>query len=70
MFNEARRVTKKIRLSDFFQRIDIVQKNDNYDSFYRGLLTQNANEQDQYFTEEVNHILYKKEHEDIPNQNI
>lgn len=59
MFNEARKLTGKIRLSDFFQRIDIVQKNDNYNSFYRGLLTQNSNEQDQYFTEEVSDISYK-----------
>jgi len=51
--NEARQVKSKIRLSDFFQRTDIVQRGDNYDSFTRGLLTQIAQEQDQYYTSEV-----------------
>lgn len=60
MFNEARKLTGKIRLSDFFQRTDIVQKNDNYDSFYRGLLTQKAHEQDQYITKEVSNVLLQK----------
>lgn len=58
MVNEARKVTGKIRLSDFFQRIDIVQNKNNYDSFYRGLLTQSSQEQDQYVTEEVSKILF------------
>lgn len=51
--NEDRRITSKIRLSDFFFRSDIVQKNDNYDSFTRGMLTQRSQSQDQFFTEEV-----------------
>lgn len=53
MVNEARRVTSTIRLSDFFSRVDIVQRNENYDSFIRGLLTQQSQGQDQYFTAEV-----------------
>lgn len=53
LVNEARNVTSKLRLGDFFQRTDIVQKKDNYDSFIRGLLSQIAQEQDQYYTSEV-----------------
>jgi len=53
LINEARQVKSKIRLSDFFQRTDIVQRGDNYDSFTRGLLSQIAQEQDQYYTSEV-----------------
>lgn len=51
--NEARKVTSRIRLSDFFLRSDIVQRKDNYDSFTRGLLSQHAQSQDQFFTVEV-----------------
>jgi len=40
-------------MSDFFFKPDIVQRQDNYNSFTRGLLTQHAQEVDQYFTEEV-----------------
>lgn len=57
MYNEARKPTGGIRLSDFFQKIDIVQSKDNYDSFYRGLLTQKAQEQDEFITKEVCFIL-------------
>jgi len=53
LVSEARKITSKIRLSDYFFKPDIVQKQDNYDSFTRGLLTQKAQEVDQYFTEEV-----------------
>lgn len=53
LVNEARKVTSKIRLSDFYLRSDIVQRKDNYDSFTRGLLTQPPQGQDQFFTEEV-----------------
>lgn len=34
-------------------RTDIVQQGDNYDSFTRGLLTQHAQGQDEFFTKEV-----------------
>lgn len=57
MVSETRRVTSRIRLSDFYLRSDIVQKDKNYDSFTRGLLTQHAQGQDQFFTEEVGVIL-------------
>jgi len=53
LVNEARKVTSKIRLSDFFLRTDIVQRGDNYDSFTRGLLSQITQDQDQFFTAEV-----------------
>jgi len=53
LINEARQVKSTIRLSDFFLRTDIVQRIDNYDSFIRGLLSQIAQEQDQYYTSEV-----------------
>lgn len=53
MFNEARRVTGSLRLSDVFSKTDMVQSNDNYDSFLRGMLTQKAQEQDQFVTNEV-----------------
>lgn len=48
----------KIRLGDFFFKPDIVQRQGNYDSFIRGLLTQHSQEVDQYFTEEVPKIQY------------
>ncbi|XP_022162140.1 peroxidase-like [Myzus persicae] len=59
LVNEARNVTSKLRLGDFFQRTDIVQKKDNYDSFIRGLLSQIAQEQDQYYTSEVSEYLFR-----------
>jgi len=43
----------RLRLSDFFLRSDVVQSKDNYDSFIRGMLTQHAQGQDQFFTTEV-----------------
>lgn len=48
----------KIRLGDFYFKPDIVQRQGNYDSFIRGLLTQHSQEVDQYFTEEVRKIQY------------
>ncbi|XP_015374037.1 PREDICTED: peroxidase-like [Diuraphis noxia] len=63
LINEARKVTSKIRLSDFFLRTDIVQRGDNYDSFTRGLLSQISQEQDQYFTSEVSEYLFR-----VPNK--
>jgi len=63
LMSESRRVTSKLRLSDLFLRTDIVQKNDNYDSFFRGLITQHAHEQDQYITEEISEYLLRR-----PNQ--
>lgn len=53
MVSEARLVTSKMRLSDFYIRTDIVQRKENYDNFMRGMLTQHAQGQDQFFTEEV-----------------
>lgn len=55
-------MTSKIRLSDFYFRTDIVQRKENYDNFMRGMLTQHAQGQDQFFTEEVNFTTchYKK----------
>ncbi|XP_060871134.1 peroxidase-like isoform X1 [Metopolophium dirhodum] len=53
LVSEARKITSRIRISDFFFKPDIVQRQDNYDSFTRGLLTQHAQEVDQYFTEEI-----------------
>lgn len=53
LVSEARKITSKIRLSDFYFKPDIVQRQDNYDSFTRGLLTQPAQEVDQYYTVEV-----------------
>jgi len=58
LVSEPRKITSKIRLGDFFFKPDIVQRQDNYDSFIRGLLTQHAQEVDQYFTEEVPKIQY------------
>ncbi|VVC25042.1 Hypothetical protein CINCED_3A001808 [Cinara cedri] len=63
LMNEARRVTSRIRLSDFYFKTDIVQRNDNFDAFTRGLLTQRAQEQDQFFTEEVSEFLFR-----VPNK--
>lgn len=60
LYNESRKVTSKIRLSDFYLRSDIVQNKDNYDSFTRGLLTQNSQEQDEFFTEEVYTIINRR----------
>ncbi|XP_060870430.1 peroxidase-like [Metopolophium dirhodum] len=65
LVNEARQVKSKIRLSDFFQRTDIVQRGDNFDSLTRGLLTQISQEQDQYFTSEVSEYLFR-----IPNKTV
>lgn len=59
LVNEARKVTSKIRLSDFFFKTDIVQRKDNYDNFLRGLLTQHSQEQDQFFTKEVNMCFWR-----------
>lgn len=53
LVNESRQTTSKLRLSDIFLRPDIVQNKDNYDSLVRGMLTQHAQGQDQFFTKEV-----------------
>lgn len=64
LFSEARNVVSKIRLSDYFTKPQIVQNQNNYDSFTRGLLTQNSQAQDEFFTEEVEYfyliyLIYK-----------
>lgn len=53
LVSESRQTTSKLRLSDIFLRPDIVQSKDNYDSLVRGMLTQHAQGQDQFFTTEV-----------------
>jgi len=57
LVDEFGNVTSKIRLRDYYFIPEIVQKEDNYDHFSRGLLTQNAQDQDQYYTEEVYYIF-------------
>ncbi|XP_050432036.1 peroxidase-like [Adelges cooleyi] len=59
LVNESRKTKAKIVLSDFFLRTDLVQKDDNYDSFTRGMLTQQAQGQDRFFTAEVSDKLFK-----------
>lgn len=53
LVDESRQTTSKLRLSDIFLRPDIAQNKDNYDSLVRGMLTQHAQGQDQFFTREV-----------------
>jgi len=53
LVSESRQTTSTLRLSDIFLRPDIVQNKDNYDSLIRGMLTQHAQGQDQFFTTEV-----------------
>jgi len=57
LVDESGNVTSKIRLRDYYFIPEIVQNEDNYDRFSRGLLTQNAQDQDQYYTEEVYYIF-------------
>uniref|UniRef100_A0A2S2NAX9 Peroxidase n=1 Tax=Schizaphis graminum TaxID=13262 RepID=A0A2S2NAX9_SCHGA len=59
LVSEARKITSKIRLSDYFFKPDIVQKQDNFDSFTRGLLTQKAQEVDKYFTKEISELAVR-----------
>lgn len=56
LVDESGNVTSKIRLRDYYFIPEIVQKKDNYDHFSRGLLTQNA--QDQDHTTQKKYILY------------
>jgi len=57
LVDESGNVTSKILLRNYYFIPEIVQRKDNYDHLSRGLLTQNAQDQDQYFTEEVYHIF-------------
>ncbi|XP_015374036.1 PREDICTED: peroxidase-like [Diuraphis noxia] len=59
LVSESRQTTSKLRLSDIFLRSDIVQDKDNYDSLIRGMLTQHAQGQDQFFTKEITEFLFK-----------
>lgn len=59
LVDESGNVTSKIRLRDYYFIPEIVQKEDNYDRFSRGLLTQNAQDQDQYYTEEVSDFAFR-----------
>ncbi|XP_022170134.1 peroxidase-like isoform X2 [Myzus persicae] len=59
MVSEARNITSRIRLKDFFFKPDIIQRQGNYDSFTRGLLKQHVQEIDQYFTEEISEFAIR-----------
>lgn len=57
--NESRQTTSTLRLSETFLRSDIVQVKDNYESLMRGMLTQHAQGQDQFFTTEISEFLFR-----------
>ncbi|XP_060870138.1 peroxidase-like [Metopolophium dirhodum] len=59
LVSESRQTTSTLRLSDIFLRPDIAQNKDNYDSLVRGMLTQHAQGQDQFFTKEITEFLFR-----------
>ncbi|XP_050538280.1 peroxidase-like isoform X4 [Daktulosphaira vitifoliae] len=60
LMNEFRKTTSSLQLSDVFFKSDLVQENDNFDSITRGMITQHAQGQDQFFTSQISNLLFKK----------
>lgn len=59
LFSEYRqRPEVTVRLSDTFNRPEIIEDGDNMDSLTRGLSTQSQEEIDPFFTAEVSHYIY------------
>ncbi|XP_026813543.1 peroxidase-like [Rhopalosiphum maidis] len=63
LVDESGNVTSKILLRNYYFIPEIVQMKDNYDHLSRGLLTQNAQDQDQFFTEEVSEFAFRTPNE-------
>nr|CAD7442712.1 unnamed protein product [Timema bartmani] len=59
MVTEARDTTNVLRLSDHFNRPEVIRVRDNFDSLTRGLTTQKMMEADQFFTTELTNYLFR-----------
>nr|CAD7590042.1 unnamed protein product [Timema genevievae] len=59
MVTEARDTTSVLRLSDHFNRPEVIRARDNFDSLTRGLTTQKMMETDQFFTTELTNYLFR-----------
>lgn len=57
--SESRETTKTLRISDVFLRPRVLEQNDNYDSFGRGMATQSFQKADKNFDIEVKEFLLK-----------
>ncbi|CAG2053635.1 unnamed protein product, partial [Timema podura] len=59
MVTEARDTTSVLRLSDHFNRPEVIRARDNFDSLTRGFTTQKMMETDQFFTTELTNYLFR-----------
>lgn len=57
--SESRETTKTFRISDVFLRPRVLEQNDNYDSFGRGMATQSFQKADKNFDVEVKEFLLR-----------
>jgi len=57
--SESRETTETLRISDVFLRPRVLEQNDNYDSFGRGMATQSFQKADKNFDIEVKEFLLK-----------
>nr|CAD7260308.1 unnamed protein product [Timema shepardi] len=59
MVTEARGTSNVLRLSDHFNRPQVIRARDNFDSLTRGLTTQKMMETDQFYTAELTNYLFR-----------
>lgn len=57
--SETRETTRTMRISDVFMRPRVLEQEDNYDSFGRGMATQSFQKADKFFDEEVKDFLLR-----------
>uniref|UniRef100_A0A8D8RDW0 Peroxidase n=1 Tax=Cacopsylla melanoneura TaxID=428564 RepID=A0A8D8RDW0_9HEMI len=56
---ESRHILQELRLSDHFNRPELIEDKDNHDNLIRGLTTQSQEEVDPYFTSELTDFLFR-----------
>lgn len=61
MFSENRTQIKSLRLSDWYNKPELLEKDDNFDSLLRGLSTQLSELTDTHFDPEAKHFLFRRE---------
>ncbi|XP_054280832.1 chorion peroxidase-like [Macrosteles quadrilineatus] len=59
LFDERRKRIKTFRLSDVFFKPDLIQEDNAFENFVRGLMFQPAQKMNQGFTKEVTELLFK-----------
>ncbi|XP_066589731.1 peroxidase-like isoform X2 [Prorops nasuta] len=59
LFKEPRYSVSAARLSDWFNRPQVIEQDNNFDDLTRGLATQPQQESDQYFDREITNYLFR-----------